>query len=86
MPFKVTPHLHPEYVRCDVAGRTSLKRFADLMAMLGMDVDQHERDRVLLDLRNVEGRLTMQEQQMVGELVTATRPSATSNAAILEAG
>ena len=74
MPFSVTIHRYPEYVRYNAAGRTSFKRFAGLLALMAADIDQFEDDRVMLDLRDVEGRLTTSEQQLLGELVAARLP------------
>ncbi|MFC5497335.1 STAS/SEC14 domain-containing protein [Caenimonas terrae] len=68
MPFEVTVDRHPDYVRYNVAGPTSLREFAELTLLVAGDVDRYEDDRVLIDLRRVEGRLTRQEQTLIGEL------------------
>jgi hypothetical protein len=69
MPFEVTVERNQQYVRYNVAGVTSLKRFAGLVMLIATDVDHHEGDRVMVDLRKVGGRLTTSEQQLLGELV-----------------
>ncbi|MDB5945171.1 MAG: hypothetical protein JWQ33_197 [Ramlibacter sp.] len=74
MPFQVTVTRFPEYVRYDAAGRTSLKRFVGLVTGVAADTEQFEDDRVLVDLRGVEGRLTAKEQVLVGEVVAMKLP------------
>ena len=71
MPFAVTVERHPDYVRFNPAGATSLKNFADLVLEMTAQIDKHEDDRVLVDLRKVEGRLSTREQQLLGEVAAA---------------
>lgn len=86
MPFDVTVQRSPGYARYAVSGRTSLSRFARLIAGIAEDVDQFEDDRVLVDLRSVSGRLSTSEQQMVGELIAAALPMVFKLASIVPAG
>lgn len=86
MPFEVTVNRHPEFVRFSAAGRTSFKRFAGLIMGMAAEIDQHEDDRVLVDLRSVEGRLTTTEQQLVGELAAAKLPMVFKLASLVPGG
>ena len=86
MPFDVTVKRHPEYVRCNVAGPTSLKSFAELLVKMAADIDRFEDDRVLLDLRKVKGRLTTSEQQLVGEMAAVKLPLLFKLASIVPVG
>lgn len=70
----VTINRYPKYVRYNAAGRTSFKRFAGLLDLMAADIDQFEDDRVMIDLRDVEGRLTTSEQRLLGEVVAARLP------------
>lgn len=74
MPFDVKVERHHDYVRYAIAGRTSLKRFARLFVGMSTDIDQFEDDRVLLDLRAVDGHLSRIEQLLIGEMVAARLP------------
>jgi hypothetical protein len=74
MPFDVTVERFPDYVRYNAAGGSSYKRFAGLVMLMAADIETFQDDRVLVDLRRVEGRLTTEEQQMIGELVAERLP------------
>lgn len=86
MPFDVTVERCSEYVRYNAAGRTSFKRFAGLVMLMAADIEQYEDDRVLLDLRQVEGRLSTEEQQTVGEIAATKLPLLFKLASIVPEG
>lgn len=48
-------------------GRPDFERFAGLVMLMAADIEQYEDDCVLLDLRQVQGRLSTEEQQIAGE-------------------
>jgi hypothetical protein len=74
MTFSVVLGRHSGYLRVDVAGQTSLQDFEGLVARMAAEVERLEDGRILLDLRQVQGRLSTSEQQVVGEMA-ATRLS-----------
>lgn len=86
MPFNLSVKRHPEYVRCNVAGPASLKSFAELLVTMGAEIERYEDDRVLLDLRKVQGRLSTSEQQLVGEMAAARLPLLYKLASIVPVG
>jgi hypothetical protein len=74
MPFEVKVTRSETYVRYDVTGRTSLKRFAALISGIVHEVERFEDVRVLVDLRRVEGRLLTSEQILVGDMAGRNAP------------
>ncbi len=86
MPFDVKVERHRDYVRYAITGRTSLKRFARLFVGMSTDIEQYEDDRVLLDLRAVEGQLSRIEQQLIGEMVAARLPLLFKLASVVPVG
>jgi hypothetical protein len=53
---------------------------------MAADIEQYEDDRVLLDLRGVEGRLTTIEQQRIGQMVAAELPLLFKLASVVPSG
>lgn len=74
MPFHVTVARNADYVRFTVAGTAVLRNFAGLIGTIADDVERFEDLRVLVDLRDVVGRLSTDGQILLGEL--AARRSA----------
>lgn len=75
-PFAVIVERTPDYVRFNVSGQTSLQRFSQLIETIAADIDRRECCRIMVDLRQVQGRLATLEQQRVGELAAAGLPQA----------
>jgi hypothetical protein len=86
MPFDLIVQRRPEYVRYNAAGPTSLKSFAELVVFVAADIERYEDDRVLLDLRQVKGRLTTSEQQLIGEMAATRFPLLFKLASIVPQG
>ncbi len=84
MTFKVTIVRTRAYVHVVVAGPTSLAGFTALVAQVAGQVEPG--DRVLLDLRQVEGRLSTSEQQTVGELGATRFPMLHKLASVVPRG
>ena len=72
--FDVTVSRSGKYVRFDVSGPTSLKRFAALIGDMATELKQWGDVRVLVDLRGVVGRLQTSEQILVGDLSAGILP------------
>lgn len=68
MTFTVAIAPNSDYLRITVAGPTSLSSFAALVTQLAGELERFQARCVLLDLRQVQGRLSTSEQQLVGEL------------------
>ena len=86
MPFNVTSKRLPGYVRYNVAGPASLKSFADLVLQVAAETERYEDDRVLLDLRKVENRMSTSEQQLIGEMAATRLPLLFKLASIVAKG
>jgi hypothetical protein len=86
MPFEVKVSRTAAYARYDVSGTTSLKRFARLIAGIADDVEQFEDVRVLVDLRQVDGRLLTSEQILVGDMAGRQAPMLYKLASLVPAG
>lgn len=74
MSFDVKISRSAEYVRYNAHGTTSLKKFGDLVSFIAADIDLTEDAKVLIDLTGVEGRLTVAEQFLLGEIVALKLP------------
>lgn len=74
MPFQVTVSRSLHYVRYDAAGPTSLKNFTELATFVAADTSFYEDAKVLVDLRGVEGRLSPNEQSLLGEVAAFKLP------------
>jgi len=86
MTFTITVKRNPGYVRYDVAGLASLKSFADLVVRVSAETEQFEDDRVLLDLRKIENKMSSSEQHLVGEMAAARLPLLFKLASIVRPG
>jgi hypothetical protein len=86
MPFQITTARGPVYVRYTLAGKSSFKGFAELVMPIVADLEKYEDDRVLFDLRRIEGRLSSKEQQLIGELAAVRLPLVFKLASLVPAG
>lgn len=86
MGFTVAIARNSKYLRVEVAGPTSLRSFAALVAQIAAEVERFEDHRILLDLREVHGRLSTSEQQLVGELAATRFPLLYKLASIVPRG
>jgi hypothetical protein len=74
MTFDVQISRSADYVRYNAHGTTSLKRFGDLFSFVAADIDLTEDAKILIDLTGVQGRLTVTEQFLLGEIVALKLP------------
>lgn len=74
MPFDVQILRSAAYVRYTAHGTTSLKKFGELVSFVAADIDLTEDAKILIDLTGVEGRLTVTEQFLLGEIVALKLP------------
>lgn len=74
------------YLRVDVAGPASFAGFAALLAQIAAEVERFGDHRILFDLRQVQGRLSTNEQQLVGELAATRFPLLYKLASIVPQG
>ena len=86
MTFTVAIARNSKYLRVDVAGPTSFRAFVALVAQIAAEIEQFEDNRILLDLRQVNGRLSTTEQQLVGELAPTRFPLLYKLASIVPEG
>lgn len=69
MPFSITIHRQPEFVRFEPAGMALLSDFIDLLGTAETETVFWSDRNALFDLRGVQGELTPDEQVFLGELV-----------------
>jgi hypothetical protein len=69
MPFVVTVERTPHYVRFNVTGSASLKNYFDLIEGAGKDTVMNGDKLLMVDLRQVVGRLSFTDQFFIGEIV-----------------
>ena len=59
----------PDYVQVHVSGPTSIRDFVELISTVGQETVYWSDRKVLVDLRQVDGVLSTNEQIFLGELV-----------------
>lgn len=69
MAFAVTTERSPRLTRVRVSGPTSIKDFVELIQSMAGETALWNDKNLLVDLRDVDGRLEDAEQVFVGELV-----------------
>jgi len=69
MPFIVTVHRPPKFIRFNVAGPASLQNYFDLIEHAALETSRHGDRLGLVDLRGVVGRLKFTDQFVIGEAV-----------------
>jgi hypothetical protein len=69
MPFTISVHRNPGYLRFDVAGPPSLKNYFDLIELAAKETAATGEKNVLVDLRGVTGRLSFTDQFFIGDVV-----------------
>jgi hypothetical protein len=70
MPFTVTVERLPRYARFNVSGPASLKNYFDLIAEASRRTAAPRVGKVLVDLRQVVGRLAFTDQVFIGDVVS----------------
>jgi hypothetical protein len=71
MPFIVEVERTPHYVRFNVTGSASLKNYFDLIEAAASDTAANRDKLLMVDLRQVVGRLSFTDQFFIGEIVAA---------------
>ncbi|MEP6790472.1 MAG: hypothetical protein ABI907_03815, partial [Ramlibacter sp.] len=74
MPFITSITRHPEFVQLAASGPAEIGNFVELVSTVESETVYWSDRRVLVDLRDVEGRLTAPEQVFLGELVAQNLP------------
>ena len=74
MPFITSITRHPEFVQLAASGPAEMRNFVDLVATVESETVYWSDRRVLVDLRDVQGRLTAAEQVFLGEMVAQSLP------------
>lgn len=69
MAFTTRVTRHPGYVQLQVAGPNSIRDFIELVSTVGQETVYWSDRKVLVDLRQVEGALSTDEQIFLGEMV-----------------
>ena len=70
MPFTVTVERFPQYVAFRVAGPASLKNYFDLIDEAAKHTVANGDKRLMVDLRQVAGRLGFTDQFFIGDVVS----------------
>jgi hypothetical protein len=74
MTFSISMLRSPVFVAFTVSGPASIKNFVELMTTVEHETLYWSDRRALMDLREVDGRLTATEQVFLGELVAQNFP------------
>ena len=74
MPFNVNITRVADHVQVRVAGPAAIKDFVELIQAIADETNYWSDTRVLTDLRQVEGSLSVEEQVFVGEMVAHSLP------------
>ena len=70
MPFTISVQRNPLYTRFQVAGPASLKNYFDLIESGERQAAEPGMVNILVDLRQVAGRLTFTDQFFIGDVVS----------------
>ena len=69
MPFAITHHRQPEYVRFLPTGTATIQDFVELVDTVEAETIFWSDRNALFDLRGIDGELSPEEQVFLGELV-----------------
>jgi hypothetical protein len=69
MPFAITLHRQPEFVRFAPTGAASIQDFVELVDTVEAETIFWSDRNALFDLRGIDGELSPEEQVFLGELV-----------------